>query len=317
MDIVVWLRSLGLGKYEAVFRENDIDETVLPSLTHENLKALGVASFGHRVKLLDAIAALRNETSAQTPSVTAAPARPSATPSAPPVAESAGERRYLTVMFCDLVGSTSISAGLDAEEWRDLVGAYLDAASAAVTEMGGHVAKKLGDGLMALFGHPVAQENDAERAARAALSIHRALAEVNRKNTAAGKPALNARIGIEIGPVVIDAASEIYGDAPNVAARLQALAEAGTVVVTARVQRQIAGLFVAEERGSHELKGVPAPVTLYRIVRASGGGRRAGQRHLTPLVGRDEEIGMLMRRWDRARQGDGQLVLIVGEPGLG
>ena len=220
-------------------------------------------------------------------------------------------------MFCDLVGSTSISAGLDAEDWRDLVGAYLDAASAAVTDVGGHVAKKLGDGLMALFGYPVAQENDAERAARAALSIQHALAEVNRKNTDAGKPALNARIGIEIGPVVIDAAGEIYGDAPNIAARVQALAEAGTVVVTARVQRQIAGLFVAEERGDHELKGVPEPVTLFQLVRASGGGRGAGQRHLTPLVGRDEEIALLMRRWERARQGDGQLVVIVGEPGIG
>jgi class 3 adenylate cyclase len=234
-----------------------------------------------------------------------------------PATEAAGERRYLTVMFCDLVGSTIISAQLDAEEWRDLVGVYLDAASAAVTEMGGYVAKKLGDGLMALFGYPVAQENDAERAARAALSIQRALAEVNSENTAAGKPALNARIGIEIGAVVIDAAGEIYGDAPNVAARVQALAEPGTVVVTARVQRQIAGLFVAEERGSHRLKGVPEPVTLFRLVRASGGGRRAGQRHLTPLVGREEELAMLMRRWERARQGDGQLVTIVGEPGLG
>jgi class 3 adenylate cyclase len=124
--------------------------------------------------------------------------------------EGEGERRYVTVMFCDLVGSTGISAKLDAEEWRDLVRAYLDAASEAVTEMGGHVAKKLGDGLMVLFGYPVAQENDAERAARAALSIQRALAEVNRKNAAVGKPALNARIGIEIGPVVIDAAGEIY-----------------------------------------------------------------------------------------------------------
>ena len=221
------------------------------------------------------------------------------------------------MVFCDLVGSTSISAGLDAEDWRDLVGAYLDAASAAVTEMGGHVAKKLGDGLMALFGYPVAQENDAERAARAALSIQRALAEINRKNAGTGKPALNARIGIETGPVVVDAAGEIYGDAPNIAARVQALAEPGTVVVTAQVQRQIAGLFVAEERGSHQLKGVPEPVTLFRLVRASGGGRRAGQRHLTPLIGREEEIDLLMRRWKRARDGDGQLVLIVGEPGLG
>jgi Adenylate and Guanylate cyclase catalytic domain/AAA ATPase domain len=186
-----------------------------------------------------------------------------------------------------------------------------------VTEMGGHIAKKLGDGLMVLFGYPVAQENDAERAARAALSIQRALAELNRKNAGSGKPVLSARIGIETGPVVVDAAGEIYGDAPNTAARVQALAEPSTVVVTARVQRQVAGLFVAEERGAHDLKGVPEPVTLFQLVRASGGGRRPGQRHLTPLVGREEEIAMLMRRWERARQGDGQLVLIVGEPGLG
>jgi class 3 adenylate cyclase len=221
------------------------------------------------------------------------PTTPVAAASSP---EAAGERRHVTVMFCDLVGSTSISAGLDAEDWRDLVGAYLDAASAAVTEMGGHVAKKLGDGLMALFGYPVAQENDAERAARAALSIQRALTEVNRKNTGSGKPVLSARIGIETAPVVVDAAGEIYGDAPNTAARVQALAEPGTVLVTAQVQRQIVGLFVAEERGTHDLKGVPQPVTLFQLVRASGGGRRAGQRHLTPLVGRDEEIAMLMRR---------------------
>ena len=183
--------------------------------------------------------------------------------------------------------------------------------------MGGRVAKKLGDGLMALFGYPVAQENDAERAVRAALSIQRALADLNRDNEATGKPALVARVAIDLGPVVVDATGEIFGDVPNVAARAQALAEPGSVVVTARVQRQIAGLFVAEDRGSHELKGVPEPVTVYRIVRASGGGRRAGQRHLTPLVGRDEEIAMLLRRWERARQGDGQLVQIVGEPGLG
>ena len=317
MDVVVWLRSLGLGRYEAAFRENEIDETVLPSLTHETLE-LGVTAVGHRLKLLDAIAAVQAEGGVKVPSPAAAPLEQSA---APPrvasVSQAAGERRYLTVMFCDLVGSTSISAGLDAEEWRDLVGAYLDAASAAVTELGGHVAKKLGDGLMALFGYPVAQENDAERAARAALSIQRALAEINRKNAGSGKAELNARIGIETGPVVVDAAGEIYGDAPNTAARVQALAEPGAVMVTARVQRQVAGLFVAEERGAHELKGVPAPVSLFRLVRASGGGRRAGQRHLTPLIGRDEEIDLLMRRWKRARDGDGQLVLIVGEPGLG
>ena len=323
MDIDSWLRSLGLEQYEAKFRDNAIDGMVLPRLTAEDLKDLGVGLVGHRRTLLDAIAALRGDANAKEPPSEALPHAPaSAQTSAPPPtvatpAEAVGERRYLTVMFCDLVGSTSISAQLDAEEWRDLVGSYLDAASSAVTEMGGHVAKKLGDGLMALFGYPVAQENDSERATRAALSIQRALAEVNRKNAGSGKPALKARIGIETGAVVVDAAGEIYGDAPNIAARVQAQAEPGAVLITAGVQRQIAGLFVAEEQGSHQLKGVPEPVTLFRVVRASGGGRRAGQRHLTPLVGRDEEIAMLMRRWERARQGDGQLVLIIGEPGLG
>jgi SAM domain (Sterile alpha motif)/Adenylate and Guanylate cyclase catalytic domain len=163
MDIVVWLRSLGLERYEAAFRENEIDETVLPGLTAEDLKELGVTALGHRRKLLDAIAALRAEGGLKAPSPAAAhPERSATSQSAAPVAEAIGERRHLTVMFCDLVGSTSMSAALDAEDWRDLVGAYLDAASAAVMEMGGHVAKKLGDGLMALFGYPVAQENDAE-----------------------------------------------------------------------------------------------------------------------------------------------------------
>ena len=318
MDVTSWLRSLGLERYEAAFRDNEITEKVLPRLTAEDLKDLGVSVVGHRRVLLDAIADLRSDASVHTPAVAAAPTRPlAATPTAAPVAEAVGERRHVTVMFCDLVGSTSISAGLDAEDWRDLVGAYLDAASAAVTEMGGHVAKKLGDGLMALFGYPIAQENDAERAARAALSIQRALAELNRKNASSGKPTLSARIGIETGPVVVDAAGEIYGDAPNTAARVQALAEPGAVLVTAGVQRQIAGLFVAEERGTHELKGVPEPTALFKLVRASGAGRRVGQRQVTPLVGREEEIAILMRRWERARQGDGQLVMIVGEPGVG
>ena len=146
------------------------------------------------------------------------------------------------------------------------------------------------------------------------------MSEVREWLAAIGLPnmrTLGARIGIETGPVVVDAAGEIYGDAPNTAARVQALAESGAVLVTSGVQRQIAGLFVAEERGTQALKGVPEPVALFRLVRASGGGRRARQRQLTPLVGREEEIAMLMRRWERARQGDGQLVLIVGEPGLG
>ena len=139
---------------------------------------------------------------------------------------------------------------------------------------------------------------------------------MNRKNAGSGKPPLAARIAIDWGPVLVEG-NELFGDTPNIAARAQAVAEPGEVVVTARVQRQIAGLFVAEERGSHEFRGVSAPVTLFRLVRASGVRRRAGQRRLTPLIGRDDEMAMLMRRWERARQGDGQLVLIVGEPGLG
>jgi hypothetical protein len=131
------------------------------------------------------------------------------------------------------------------------------------------------------------------------------------------KPELAARIGLESGPAVLDAAGEIYGEVANIAARVQALAEPGAVLVTGRVQRQVAGLFVAEERGAHALKGVPEPTALFRLVRASGGGRRAGQRQLTPFVGRAEEMAILMRRWERARHGDGQLVLIFGEPGLG
>ena len=322
-NIADWLGQLGLGQYAQRFAENEIDFSVLRYLTDQDLKDIGIP-LGHRRKILAAIGELseRAGPTSTVPSdiaVAAVPNSPSvaASPSISAVPEAAGERRYLTVMFCDLVGSTGIADKLDAEEWRDLVGGYLDVASAAVTEMGGRVAKKLGDGLLALFGYPVAQENDAERAARAALAIQRALTELNRKNAGAGKPELAARIGLDTGPAVVDAAGEIYGDVANVAARVQALAEPGAVLITARVQRQVAGLFVAEERGTHTLKGLPEPTALYRLIRASGGGRRAGQRHLTPLVGREDETTMLLRRWQRARQGDGQLVLIVGEPGLG
>ena len=220
-------------------------------------------------------------------------------------------------MFCDLVDSTGISARLDAEDWGDLLREYLDAAAAVVKELGGHVARKVGDALMSLFGYPVAQENDAERAARAALGIQHAFTELNRKNACAGKPELAARIALDTGPAVIDAAGEIYGDVANIAARVQALAEPGAVVVTAQVQRQIAGLFVVEPRGTHALKGLPEPTAVFRVVRASGGGRRSGQHQRTPLVGRDEEMALLVRRWETVRQGAGQLVLIVGEPGLG
>ena len=292
------------------FRDNGIGEAVLPHLTVEDLKEIGVATVGDRRMLLAAIAALASPPRSDATGLQLSPVPPKKDP------ELSAERRPITVLFCDLVGSTTIAAALDAEDWRNLVSAYLAAASAAVTQMGGRVAKKLGDGLMALFGHPIAQENDSERAVRAALAIQRALAELNRENAGSGRPELVARIGVESGAVVVDAAGEIFGDAPNVAARVQALAEPGTVLITARVQRQIAGLFVAEDRGAHALKGAPERTTLFRIVRASGG-RRLSARALTPLVGREEELDLLRRRWERTVRGVGQLALVVGEPGIG
>jgi class 3 adenylate cyclase len=249
-QIADWLEKLGMSEYAQRFADNGIDFSVLPYLTDQDLEKIGVL-LGHRRKMLAAIARLDEVAVASVPPPQS---QPPVASTIPPMPEAVGERRHVTVIFCDLVDSTGIAAKLDAEEWRDLVGAYLDAASAAVTDMGGKVAKKLGDGLMSLFGFPVAQENDTERVVRAALSIQRSLTELNRKDEGLGKPALAARIAIDAGPVVVDVAGEIFGDVPNIAARAQALADAGSVVVTAQVQRQVAGLFVAEERGTRELR---------------------------------------------------------------
>ena len=311
MDVGGWLRGLGLGQYEANFRDNKINADLLPRLTNDDLKDIGVSALGDRLQLLDAIAAFAG---AKTPADVLASSLKPSTAKGPRVS---AERRPITVMFCDLVGSTGVAAKLDPEDWRNLVNAYLDEASKAVTGLGGHVLKRLGDGLMALFGYPVAQENDAERAVRAALAVQRAFAEINAKNRGKNAPELLARVGVESGPVVVEGSGEVFGDAPNVAARVEAAAEPGSVLVTMNVQRQIAGLFVVEEQGARELKGVSEPVQLFRIVRASGGRRRGGARALTPFVGREEELGLLVRRWERARAGDGQLTLIVGDPGLG
>ena len=196
-QIADWLEKLGMSEYVQRFAENDVDISVLPHLSDQDLKELGV-SLGHRRKMLAAIAK-SDDTSAAPEPVPASASQAPAVSAAPPIPDTLGERRHVTVLFCDLVDSTGIAAKLDAEEWRDLVGAYLNAASNAVTEMGGKVAKKLGDGLMALFGYPVAQENDAERAVRAGLAIQRSLAEQNRKNEGTGKPALAARIAIDLG----------------------------------------------------------------------------------------------------------------------
>src|ERR1700732_2637751 len=182
MDVGGWLRGLGLGQYEEKFRDNKIHADLLPRLTVDDLKDIGVSVVGDRRRLLDAIA------------VIAGAGRPADLPASPTKGlQASAERRPITVMFCDLVGSTSLAARLDAEDWRNLVNAYLDQASAAVTDFGGHVLKKVGEGLMALFGYPQAQENDAERAVRAALAIQRALSELNNRNAAKDAPELSAR----------------------------------------------------------------------------------------------------------------------------
>jgi len=227
------------------------------------------------------------------------------------------ERRPVTVMVCDLVGSIGLAATLDPEDWRDLVQAYLGEASKAVSGLGGYMLTKLGNGMTALFGYPHAQENDAERAVRAALAMQRAVAELNACNEGKRAPKLAVRIGLDSGSVIIEPTGEVFGEAPNVAARVLTAAGPGAVVVTANVYRQVAGLFVAEDKGAHELQGVAEPATLYRVVRASGGRRRGAARPLTPFIGREEELGLLARRWQRAQAGEGQLVLIVGEPGIG
>jgi class 3 adenylate cyclase/tetratricopeptide (TPR) repeat protein len=313
MNVRVWLRGLGLGRYEEKFRENKINFDVLADLTDGDLRELGV-SLGDRRRLLKAIA----ELGPQQPLTTHA----LSTPAAPTPAQSfaqldSAERRPITVMFCDLVGSTELAVALDVEDWRYLVNTYLDEASRAVTELGGHVLKTLGDGLMALFGYPRAQENDAERAVRAALGVQQAIGEVNARNAASGAPQLAVRIGLEGGPVVVDDDGEVFGEAPNIAARVQAAAEPGTVLVTSTVQRQVAGLFIVEDKGAYELKGARAPMTLYRILRISGGRRRREAQLLSPFVGREKDLGVLARCSERALAGNGQFVLIVGEPGIG
>jgi class 3 adenylate cyclase/tetratricopeptide (TPR) repeat protein len=233
-----------------------------------------------------------------------------------------GERRHLTVLFCDLVGSTEIASHLDPEQWREIVGEYHRAAAQAIERFGGQVAQYLGDGVMAFFGYPEAHDNDAERAARAGLAILNAILKLNEHPT---HLKLSARIGIDSGGVVVGAGAgkdtDVFGDTPNIAARVQAAAEPGTVVITDAVHRLISGLFVVQDRGTPVLKGIERPVQLYRVIQTSGVRGRleaaAAARGLTPFVGREDELRLLMNRWERVFDGDGQVALIVGEAGIG
>jgi len=235
-----------------------------------------------------------------------------------------GERRHLTVLFCDLVNSTEIAARLDPEEWHEVAGQYQRTAAEAVTRFGGHVAKYLGDGLVVYFGYPQAHEHDAERAVRAGLAIVDAMAPLNVRLAGKKNVKLSVRVGIHAGSVVIGQGggreADVFGDAPNIASRVQALAEPDSVLITANVHRLVSGLFVVEDRGAQRLKGIEHPVQLYRAIQPSVVRRRthgSAARALTPFVGRDDEMRLLLRRWERAREGEGQLVLAVGEPGIG
>jgi class 3 adenylate cyclase/predicted ATPase len=308
VDIAAWLRGLGLGEYETAFRANEIDAAVLPRLTAEDLKDLGVTLVGHRRRLLDAIAALGAEGAAS----------PDTRPPA------AAERRQLTVMFCDLVGSTSLSARLDPEELREVIGAYHRCCAAAIERAGGFVAKYMGDGVLAYFGYPRADEHDAERALRGGLALVEAVAKLD----TAARTALQVRVGIATGLVVVGdligegAALEevVFGETPNLASRLQALAEPGTVVISVSTRRLTGGLFEYEDLGAVEVKGLEGSVRAARVLHESAAESRfeaVRSGRPTGFVGREYELGLLIERWKLAQDGEGQVVLLSGEPGIG
>jgi class 3 adenylate cyclase len=315
MDVGGWLRRLGLEQYEAAFRENKVDDAVLPSLTAEDLKDLGVGFVGDRRKLLDAIAALRAEASPPTP-VSAAPLESDNT------AKDAAERRQVTVMFSDLVGSTSLSAQMDPEDLREVISAYQRCVADIVRRFGGFVAKYMGDGVLVYFGYPQAHEDDAERAVRAGLE---AIAAVGALKLSVP---LQTRIGIATGVVVVGdligsgEAQErgIVGETPNVAARLQGVAEPNAVVISESTRRLLGDLFELKDLGPQELKGIPGSINAWAALRSSVVEGRFEALHtggLTELVGRQEELDLLLRRWSRAKTGEGQVVLLSGEAGIG
>src|SRR5438874_4131848 len=313
MDIGGWLRRLGLERYEQAFRENEIDLRVLPELTADDLKELGVAAIGHRRLLLKAIADL-----AAGAGRAAAEDVPAASPANAPAE---AERRQLTVMFCDLLGSTPLSTRFDPEDLREIFGAYHRCVTDTVGRFGGFVAKYMGDGVLIYFGYPEAHEDDAERAARAGLAV------IDGVGRLATHEPLNVRIGVATGLVVVGdligsgAAQEhgVVGETPNLAARLQALARPSTLIVADSTRRQIGTLFEIEDLGPQPLAGFAEPQRAWRIIGESGIVSRfeALRSGITPLVGRDEELDLLLRRWQQAKFGEGRVVLVSGEPGIG
>jgi class 3 adenylate cyclase/tetratricopeptide (TPR) repeat protein len=312
MNVAAWLQSLGLERYEPLFRDNEIDWEVLPKLTSEDLKEIGVVAIGHRRKLLDAIAAV----GAAVP----ATAVMAASPDAPAPADA--ERRQLTVMFCDLVGSTALSTRFDPEDLRELIAAYHRVVTEVVAGFDGFVAKYMGDGVLVYFGYPRAHEDDAERAVRAGLG---SIDAVSRLDVASAN--LQARVGIATGLVVVGdlmgegSAQEqsVVGETPNLAARLQALATPARVVIAASTRQQIGELFDLEDLGPQHFAGFAEPQRAWRVLGESSEVSRfeALRSEATPLIGRDEEVELLLRRWEQAKTGEGRVVLISGEPGIG
>jgi class 3 adenylate cyclase len=312
MDIAAWLDGLGLGEYERAFRDNAIDDAVLPELTADDLKDLGVSLVGHRRKLLAAIAALRSESGSE-PQIEARDVTDI----------SIAERRQLTVMFCDLVGSTPLSARLDPEDLREVIAVYHRCVADIVRSFDGFVAKYMGDGVLVYFGYPQAHEDDAERAVRVGLGIIDAVGRLDVKSVE-----LHARVGIATGLVVVGdligegSAQEqsVVGETPNLAARLQALAEPDMVVIGAGTRRLVGDLFEYRDLGAVEVRGIVGPLPAWQVLRPSAVASRFEALRgsaLSQLVGRDEEIDLLLRRWARAKTGDGQVVIVSGEPGIG
>ncbi|MEE8213493.1 MAG: AAA family ATPase, partial [Alphaproteobacteria bacterium] len=304
---------LGLGKYVDVFVENEITLDELPTLTEDDLKELGLP-MGPRKRIIGAIQTLADSTSIS----------PERSDAFEHVRAAQAERRQLTVMFCDLVGSTALSRRLDPEDMGAVISAYQQLCTGIIEKWQGHVAKYMGDGLMAYFGYPIASELDAENAVRAALD----LTEEMQKISVAGESDLAVRSGIATGLVMVGeligegAAQEeaVVGDAPNLAARLQAVAAPNTVVIAADTSRLITGLFELDPLGPQDLKGIAEPMPAWRVVgegHAQSRFEAAMTVNFTPFVGRGDELARLQTGWHQARQGAGQVVLIGGEAGIG
>jgi class 3 adenylate cyclase len=311
-----WLRGIGLEQYATSFEENAIDGETLRELTADDLRELGVNLVGHRRKILLAIAALRGPAGAAA-AASAAELHPIENVCGVP------ERRQLTVMFCDLVGSTALASRLDPEELREIVGAYQSAATEEVQRFGGFVAKYMGDGILVYFGYPNAHEADAERAVQAGLALVEAVGRIE-----GGRFDLAIRIGVATGVVVVGdligagAAQErgVVGETPNLAARLQAMAEPNAVLVADDTRKLFGDLFECRDLGPHALKGMPRPIRVWQVLREGKVESRFEALHradLGPLVGRAEELELLDRRWRLAQEGRGQIILISGEPGIG